>query len=86
MSLNFDRLKTEVAEMGTVVESAVSVLRTVAADLRNSASDQAQIEALADELDKRAADLSMAIAGNTAADAEPVSNPDDVPPVTEAIE
>lgn len=65
MALDFVRLETEVAEIGTVVDSAVTLLNSVAQDIRDNIANQAKLGALADNLDAKAAALGAAIEANT---------------------
>jgi hypothetical protein len=61
MALDFNRLETEVTEIGTVVDSAVAVLQSVAQDNRDNIANQAKLGELADNLDAKAAALAAAI-------------------------
>lgn len=65
MALDFVRLETEVAEIGTVVDSAVTLLNSVAQDIRDNIANQAKLGVLADNLDAKAAALGAAIEANT---------------------
>lgn len=66
MALDFTRLETEVSEIGTVVDSAVTLLQAVAQDIRDNVANQAKLGALADSLDAKAAALGAAIEANQA--------------------
>lgn len=68
MALNFQRLESEVAEMGSVVDGVVKLLETVAEDIRNNAGNQAKLEELATQLDTKATALATAAAANTPAE------------------
>ena len=91
MALDWTRLESEVTEMGTVVESVVATVKTVAEELRNitikNAADQAKINAFADQLDARAATLADAVKASTPAVDEPApATPvTDIPPVGGAV-
>ena len=64
MSAEMDRLQTEVTEMAGVVDSAVTFITGVAAQVRDAAGDRTRSAQLADELDRQAAALAQAIASN----------------------
>lgn len=91
MALDWTRLETEVAEMGTVVESVVATVKTVAEALRDlsvkNAADQAKINAFADQLDAKAIVLAEAVKTSTPAVDEPApATPvTDIPPVDGAV-
>jgi chromosome segregation ATPase len=79
MALNFTRLENEVAELSTVVDSAVSLLQQVAQEIRDNVANQGKLEKLADSLDQKATVLGQAIAANT-----PGEEPEPVDPVEPA--
>jgi hypothetical protein len=64
MALDFARIETEVSEIGTVVDSAVTLLQAVAQDIRDNVANQAKLNQLADNLDAKAAVLGQAIEAN----------------------
>lgn len=68
MSAEMDRLETEVREIKTVAASATALIRGIAKQLKDAiaSQDPARLTALADSLDQDAADLSAAVAENTA--------------------
>lgn len=68
MSVALDRLTAEVAETKTIAASAVALIRGLAQQIRDNATDPAALNALADELDATQADLGAAVAENTPAD------------------
>lgn len=69
MSGELDRLTEEVAQIGTVVDSAVATIQGMAQQIRDLKDDPAKLAALADSLDAKAAELAAAIvAGTPAAD------------------
>lgn len=61
MAQGLGRLQAEVAEMGTVVESAEATIRGLAQEVRDNIGNEAALNALADELDTRAQTLARAI-------------------------
>lgn len=65
MTLEVDRLKQSVAALATVEEGVKTLLATLAADIRANAEDPAAINAVADQIDAQAADLTNAILINT---------------------
>lgn len=71
-------LATEVEENGDAIDSAVSLLGTLAQEIRDNATDPAALAALADELDAQTNALAAAVVANTpAAPTEPeVEQPD----------
>lgn len=61
MTVELDRLKTEVTEVSGVIDSAISTLQGLAALIRAQAADPAGLTALADSLDLKAKQLAEAI-------------------------
>jgi len=70
MSVQLDKLTAEVEEIGTVVDSAVELITNLATQILNLKDDPAALEALAAELDAKAAVLAEAISVNTVAEDE----------------
>lgn len=68
MSAALDKLTTEVAETKTVAQSAVTLIRGLAQQIRDAVDDPAKLEALANELDAAQNELSTAISENTPAE------------------
>jgi uncharacterized coiled-coil protein SlyX len=68
MAIDFSRLETEVAEQGSVIQSAVTLLQQVAQGIRDNADNQRKVNAFADQLDAQANALAEAIAANTPAE------------------
>lgn len=64
MSVELDRLTTEVAETKTAVDSAITLIDGLAQRLRDVANDPAAITALADELDAQQAKIAAAVVAN----------------------
>jgi len=91
MALDWSRLEEEVRDLGTVVESVVATVRTVAEALRTlevrDAEAQAKINAFADQFDAEAGRLATAIKESTPAAPEPAPTVpvDDVVPVADAV-
>ncbi|MDP2322587.1 MAG: hypothetical protein Q8N51_00975 [Gammaproteobacteria bacterium] len=65
MSAELDRLTSEVAENGAVIQSAITLLNGLAQQIRDNANDPAALTALADELDANEQALAAAVAANT---------------------
>jgi hypothetical protein len=65
MTVEFDNLTREVSEMGTVVDSAITLLQELALMLEEVKNDPVAIQALADELNSKATLLTEAIVANT---------------------
>ena len=74
MSEALDRLTASVAQATTVAESAVTLIGTIAAEIRDNVDDSDALNDLADKLDAETADLAAAVSANTPA-APPVSEP-----------
>jgi len=91
MALDWSRLEEEVRDLGTVVESVVATVRTVAEALRTlevrDAEAQAKINTFADQFDAEAGRLAAAIKESTPAAPEPAPAVpvDDVVPVDGAV-
>ena len=68
---HLDRITAEVSEMKSAADSAVVLLDTIAAKLRELANDPAAIAALADELDASGSALAAAVVRNTPAEGSP---------------
>ena len=64
---DLSRITTEVAENGTVIGSAVTLIEQIAAALRAAGSDQAALDQLAADLDAQASALAAAVVANTPA-------------------
>ena len=65
MSKELDRLKASVEAENTVIASAEALLAGLAQQIRDLASDPAALNALADEVDAKTAELSAAVTANT---------------------
>jgi uncharacterized protein YoxC len=61
------RITSEVAENGTVIGSAVTLIEQIAEALRNAGTDQAALDQLAADLDAQASALADAVVRNTPA-------------------
>lgn len=82
MSQALARLQSEVADQTTVIDSAVSLLEGLSAQIRELSEDPAALNELADKLDANSARLAAAVATNTpAADGEeiPAGDLDPIP-------
>jgi chromosome segregation ATPase len=67
MSAEIDRIKNSVAQLTSVNQSAVALLGDLAARVRALQTDPAALTALADEIDRRKAELAQAVLSNTPA-------------------
>jgi chromosome segregation ATPase len=67
MSAQLDALKAKVARNTTVAESAVTLIKGLAQQIRDNADDPAALAALADELDATDTNLGNAVTENTPA-------------------
>lgn len=65
MALDFNRLETEVAQNNDAVQSVITLLTSIAQEIRDSAANQAKITALADRLDAQTQALADAVVANT---------------------
>lgn len=67
MSQALDRLTAEVSESRTATESLTTLVAGLAQQIRDNATDQAALLALADDLDSQQASIAAAVAENTSA-------------------
>jgi hypothetical protein len=67
MSAQLDALKAKVARNTTVAESAVTLIKGLAQQIRDNADDPVALQALADELDATDTNLGNAVTENTPA-------------------
>jgi len=65
MAEELERLQQEVAETKTVIDSAIVLLGQLADLIRQNATSPAALNALADDLDAKQAQLAAAITANT---------------------
>ncbi len=65
MALNFERLETEVSELGSVIDGVVTLLGQVAQEIRDNADNQRKIASIADQLDAKKDALAAAAVVNT---------------------
>jgi hypothetical protein len=85
MSAALDHLTTEVAQVKTLAQSAVTLITGLAQQIRDGASDPAAMEALATDLETSLKPLSDALVANTPVapsglGAGPVLTPPAIPP------
>lgn len=73
MSEALDRLTASVAKATTVGESAITLISTIAGEIRNNVDNSAALNALADKLDEESIDLARAVSENTPAAAAPAA-------------
>lgn len=86
MSLNLDAITADVAGTADAVTSAVTLIQSIADELRNAAGDQAAIDALATQLEGAKQSLADAVVANTpAAPAAGGDTPADPAPVDPAV-
>lgn len=74
MALDLSALETEVSENSSVIDSAVTLLGSLAQEIRDAAGDPARITAIADALDANSGRLGEAVEANTIP-APPVEEP-----------
>lgn len=67
MSAAMDRVKTEVSELKTVNAGVIALVSGLAQQIRDNATDEAALTAIADELDAESTALAAAVAVNTPA-------------------
>lgn len=79
MSEQLDRLTTEVQQTGTVIDSAITLLNSLAQQIRDNATDPAALTQLADDLDAKQQALAAAITANTPASPAPAPAPTAAP-------
>lgn len=65
--MTLDELKTKVEAENTVIDSAMTLLNGLSAQIRDLSTDPAKLQALADEIDAKTAALSASVAANTPA-------------------
>lgn len=63
--MDFTRVKREVTESRSIVQSIVLFISGLSEKLRAAKGNQAELDALADELDDQQAELARAIVSNT---------------------
>jgi hypothetical protein len=66
-----DDLEAEVTKVGTVQESAITLINDIAQQLRDSRANDPRIQAVIDSLDQRATALAAAVTANTPATPTP---------------
>ena len=71
--LDLNVLRAEIAENNDAVSSAVTLISTLVEELRAAAGNQAEIDAIVNQLDAQTATLAAAVAANTPA--APVVDP-----------
>lgn len=65
---DFTQLETEVTELTSVIDSAVTLIQGFAAEILQHAGDEAKVRELAQGFDAQAQRLAEAVAANTPAD------------------
>lgn len=65
LTLNFQRLETDVSNLTSVTQSVVTLLNSIAQEIRDSAANQAKLEELATKIESNATALSDAVVANT---------------------
>lgn len=81
MALNLENLQREVVEMESVVDSAMTLMTELAAEVRANVTDQTALNELADRLDRNAQALAESVAANT--DSEDELPEEEPTPITE---
>lgn len=71
MSDALNRLTAEVAEQKTVIDSAVTLLGSLAQQIRDNVGDEDALNSLADSLDTQTNQLAAAVSANTPAQPAP---------------
>src|SRR3954464_13957705 len=71
MSVELDRLKGSVTNLTTVTQSVVTLMGTMAQQIRDLKNDPAALTAYADEVDARVQELKDATLANTPSAGEP---------------
>ncbi len=66
MALNLDDLTAQVAAEGTVIDSAITLINGLAAEIASLPATQTAIDALAASVKAKAGDLSAAVAATPA--------------------
>ena len=79
VSPELSTLKAQVDKNTSIEESAVTLIQGMAAQMQAAKEDPAAIQALADELNASASDLSAAIQANTAPPPAPAPTPEPAP-------
>lgn len=70
MKEDLERIRAEVAENTSAVDSAVTLIGSLSQQIRDNAEDPDALRSLADTLDENSRKLSAAVAANTAGDAD----------------
>jgi predicted nucleic acid-binding Zn-ribbon protein len=68
MSAALDKIATEIAQNNEVIDSAMTLIESLAEEIRANITDQAALNALADQLDANSEKLADAVAANTPAE------------------
>lgn len=75
VSAELDRIKASVQNLTTVTQSVVTLVNTMAQQIRDLKNDPAALTAYADELDARAQELKDVTLANTPSEGEPPAPP-----------
>ncbi len=67
MANDFTKLEADVTAQDNLIDSAITLINGLAAQIRNTAPDQAAIDALAASLEAKSQALSLALTANTGA-------------------
>lgn len=65
MANNFNRLEESISKVTTVVESAVTLIKGLAQEVRDAKDDPVKVEELATRMEAQAANLAAVVAENT---------------------
>lgn len=71
MSAATDKITAEVTETKGIIQSAITLIGSIAAQIRENKADQTALDALADSLDTDSSALAAAVAANSPAPVEP---------------
>jgi hypothetical protein len=85
MSLDLSALEAEVADNSSAVDSAITLLGSLAQQIRDAAGDPAAIQAIADGIDANTGRLAAAVAQGTPAEPGSDTNPDEAPHVDNTL-
>jgi predicted RNA-binding Zn ribbon-like protein len=75
MAGELNRVKSEVEETKTVIGSAITLLESLSALIREHANSPAELTKIADDLDAQQSALAAAVAANTPAANDPAPEP-----------
>ena len=80
MAADLSKIKTEVEQLGDVVDSVVTMLSSLAEEVRSAAPTQEALNELAAAIEAQKQELAAAVAANTPADPDATPHPDQTLP------